>query len=54
MFVVVILAVLKLLVTVKLPENVLFTPAKRNPDDVPECCTMIKFCPESGVPLTAP
>ena len=37
MFVFVILAVLKLLVTVKLPENVLFTPAIRNPDDVLEC-----------------
>ena len=34
---------LRLFVTVKLPENVLFTPASRNPDDALESCTMFKF-----------
>ena len=42
---------LKLLVTVRLPENVLFTPANCNPDDVLECRTMFKFCQKSGVLL---
>ena len=45
---------LKLFVAVKLPENLLFTPAMWNPDDALECCTMFKFCPVSGVPLTFP
>ena len=54
MFVVVILAVLQLLVTVKLPENVLFTPSIRNPDNVLEWGTIFNIFPESDSPLTFP
>ena len=39
------------MVTVKLPENVLFTQAMRNPDDVFGCCIIFKFCPQTGVLL---
>ena len=42
---------LKLWVTVKLPENLLFTPAMGYADDVFECCIMFQFCPLSNVLL---
>ena len=45
---------IKLLVTVKVPENVFFTLVMRNPDGVPAWGTIFYTFPESIVPLTFP